>query len=59
MISLLYGKPENLKLDAKKNLAIANDNWLDVKRLPSYETLLDQYAGSEIFVIACYNKEIV
>ena len=57
MISLFYGEPRNLKLDAKKNLAIANDNRLDVKGLSSYETLLNQYAGSGNFLIACYNKE--
>lgn len=110
------GEPRNLKLDAKKNLAIANQNNLDVKgkssyeirdmlqennldvcymkgtngMLPAafdyqpkniknkvmeaekpvelieeiieyiskpYETLLDQYAGSGNFVIACYNKD--
>ena len=110
------GEPRNLKLDAKKNLAIAKENNLDVKGLSSYEvrdllqennldvcymkgtngmlptafdyqpkntkdkimeaekpvelieeiieyiskpyeTLLDQYAGSGNFVIACYNKE--
>ena len=110
------GEPRNLKLDAKKNLAIAKENGLDVKGLSSYEvrdllqehnldvcymkgtngmlptafdyqpkntkdkimeaekpvelieeiieyiskpyeTLLDQYAGSGNFVIACYNKE--
>ena len=109
------GEPRNLKLDAKKNLAIAKENDLDVKgkssyevrdilqennldvyymkgtngMLPTefdyqpknskdnimesekpgelieeiieyiskpYETLLDQYAGSGNFVIACYNK---
>ena len=109
------GEPRNLKLDAKKNLAIAKENDLDVKgkssyevrdilqennldvyymkgtngMLPTefdyqpknskdkimeaekpvelieeiieyiskpYETLLDQYAGSGHFVIACYNK---
>lgn len=110
------GEPRSLKLDAKKNLAIANENNLDVKgkssyevrdmlqennldvyymkgtngMLPTafdyqpkntkdkvmeaekpieliekiieyisrpYETLLDQYAGSGNFVIACYNKK--
>ena len=110
------GEPRNLKLDAKKNLAIAKENGLDVKGLSSYEirdllqehnldvcymkgtngmlptafdyqpkntkdkimeaekpvelieeiieyiskpyeTLLDQYAGSGNFVIACYKKE--
>jgi len=109
------GEPRNLKLDAKKNLAIANKNNLDTKgkssyeirdmlqehdleicymkgtngMLPTvfnhqpknirdkimkaekpvklikeiieyiskpYETLLDQYAGSGNFVIACSNK---
>ena len=110
------GEPRSLKLDAKKNLAIANENNLDIKgkssyevrdmlqennldvyymkgtngMLPTafdyqpknikdkvmeaekpvelieeiieyiskpYETLLDQYAGSGNFVIACYNKK--
>lgn len=110
------GEPRSLKLDAKKNLAIAKENNLDTKGLSSYEvrdllqknnldvfymkgtngmlptnfdyqpkntkdkimeaekpvelieeiieyiskpyeTLLDQYAGSGNFVIACYNKE--
>ncbi len=109
------GEPRNLKLDAKKNLAVAKENNLDVKgkssyeirdmlqennldvhymkgtngMLPTvfnhqpknvkdkimeaekpvelieeiieyiskpYETLLDQFAGSGNFVIACYNK---
>lgn len=109
------GEPRNLKLDAKKNLAVAKENNLDIKgkssyeirdilqennlevhymkgtngMLPTvfnhqpknvrdkimeaekpvelieeiieyiskpYETLLDQYAGSGNFVIACYNK---
>ncbi len=109
------GEPRNLKLDAKKNLAVANENNLDVKgkssyevrdllqennleihymkgtngMLPTefdyqpknikdkimdaekpvklieeiieyiskpYETLLDQFAGSGNFVIACSNK---
>ena len=109
------GEPRSLKLDAKKNLAVANENNLDVKgkssyeirdmlekndlpiyymkgtngMLPTcfnyqpkntkdkimeaekpvelieeiieyiskpYEILLDQYAGSGNFVIACYNK---
>ena len=109
------GEPRDLKLDAKKNLAVARENNLDVKgkssyevrdmlqennleihymkgtagMLPTafdyqpkntkdkvmeaekpvelieeiveyiskpYETLLDQYAGSGNFVIACYNK---
>ena len=108
------GEPRNLKLDAKKNLAVANENNLDIKgkssyevrdmlqennlnvfymkgtngMLPTefnyqpknakdkimeaekpveliekiieyiskpYETLLDQYAGSGNFVIACNN----
>ena len=110
------GEPRNLKLDAKKNLAVANENNLEVKgkssyeirdmlqennlpvhymkgtngMLPTvfdyqpknskdkimeaekpvelieeiieyiskpYETLLDQFAGSGNFVIACYNKQ--
>lgn len=110
------GEPRNLKLDAKKNLAIANENNLDTKGLSSYEvrdmlqennltvcymkgtngmlptvfnhqpknvkekimeaekpvelieeiieyiskpyeTLLDQFAGSGNFVIACQNKD--
>ena len=110
------GEPRSLKLDAKKNLAIANENGLDVKgkssyevrdmlqennldvyymkgtngMLPTvfdyqpknskdkimeaekpvelieeiieyiskpYETLLDQFAGSGNFVVACYNKQ--
>lgn len=110
------GEPRSLKLDAKKNLAVAKENGLDVKgkssyevrdilqdnnldifymkgtngMLPTafdyqpkntknkimeaekpvelleeiieyiskpYETLLDQFAGSGNFVIACYNKE--
>lgn len=109
------GEPRSLKLDAKKNLAIAKENNLDVKgkssyevrdmlqennldvyymkgtngMLPTtfdyqpkntkekvmeaekpielieeiieyisrpYEVLLDQYAGSGNFVVACYNK---
>lgn len=109
------GEPRELKLDAKKNLAVARENNLDVKgkssyevrdmlqennleihymkgtagMLPTafdyqpkntkdkvmeaekpvelieeiieyiskpYETLLDQYAGSGNFVVACYNK---
>lgn len=109
------GEPRNLKLDAKKNLAVARENNIDVKgkssyevrdilqehnldvyymkgtngMLPTvfdyqpkdsknkimeaekpvelieeiieyiskpYETLLDQYAGSGNFVIACSNK---
>ena len=109
------GEPRNLKLDAKKNLAVAKGNNLDVKgkssyeirdmlqennldiyymkgtdgMLPTifdyqpknskdkiieaekpvelleeiieyisqpYEILLDQFAGSGNFVIACYNK---
>lgn len=109
------GEPRSLKLDAKKNLAVAKEHNLDVKgktsyevrdilqkynleihymkgtagMLPTvfnyqpkdskskimeaekpvklieeiieyiskpYETLLDQYAGSGNFVIACYNK---
>ena len=110
------GEPRNLKLDAKKNLAVANENNLEIKgkssyeirdmlqennlpvhymkgtngMLPTvfdyqpknskdkimeaekpvelieeiieyiskpYETLLDQFAGSGNFVIACYNKQ--
>lgn len=110
------GEPRNLKLDAKKNLAVARDNNLDTKgkssyeirdmlqennldvyymkgtsgMLPTvfdyqpknskdkvmeaekpvelieeiieyiskpYETLLDQFAGSGNFVVACYNKQ--
>lgn len=110
------GEPRNLKLDAKKNLAVAKENNLDIKgkssyeirdmlqennldvhymkgtngMLPTvfdyqpknskdkimeaekpiglieeiieyiskpYETLLDQYAGSGNFVIACHNKD--
>lgn len=110
------GEPRNLKLDAKKNLAIAKENNLDTKGLSSYEvrdmlqennlevcymkgtsgmlptvfnhqpknvkdkimeaekpielieeiieyiskpyeTLLDQFAGSGNFVIACHNKD--
>lgn len=109
------GEPRNLKLDAKKNLAIAKENNLEVRgkssyeirdmlqehnldvaymkgtngMLPTafnhqpknvkdkimeaekpvelieeiieyiskpYETLLDQFAGSGNFVVACYNK---
>lgn len=109
------GEPRNLKLDAKKNLAVAKENNLDIKgkssyeirdmlqennldvyymkgtsgMLPTvfdyqpknskdkvmeaekpvelieeiieyiskpYETLLDQFAGSGNFVVACYNK---
>lgn len=109
------GEPRNLKLDAKKNLAVAKANNLDIKGKSSYEirdmlqensleihymkgtngmlptvfnhqpknvrdkimeaekpvelieeiieyisrpleTLLDQYAGSGNFVIACHNK---
>lgn len=110
------GEPRNLKLDAKKNLAVARDNNLNTKgkssyeirdmlqennldvyymkgtsgMLPTvfdyqpknskdkvmeaekpvelieeiieyiskpYETLLDQFAGSGNFVVACYNKQ--
>ena len=109
------GEPRNLKLDAKKNLAVAKENNLDIKGKSSYEirdmlqennldvyymkgtsgmlpivfdyqpknskdkimeaekpvelieeiieyiskpyeTLLDQFAGSGNFVVACYNK---